>query len=119
MVLLSVVPAPSHQHRGVCPGDCYRLDGSRLDLGDMELESCRHRDEVACVAAPTGGTHLVDREPERGAALRASPVCALDVPSDEVVAPVLAHRPLVPGSDEQPALSHALDIDDDGAVVLV
>ncbi|WP_292789395.1 hypothetical protein [Microbacterium sp. UBA7513] len=118
-MLLPVLTKPPHKHRGIGPCDGDGFDDSRLDMGNLELEPRCHWDGFSGVAAPTGGAHLVDREPERSAALRASPVCALDVPSDEVVAPVLAHRPLVPGSDEQPALSNALDVDDDGAVVLV
>ncbi|WP_125130741.1 hypothetical protein [Microbacterium sp. 10M-3C3] len=85
----------------------------------MELEPRCHGDGFARITASAGSAHLVDREPKRGAAFRAGTVRALDVPPDEVLAPVLPHRPLVPGSNEQPAFSLALNVDDDGAMISI
>lgn len=118
-MLLPVLTEPPHKHRGIGPCDGDGFDDSRLDMGDLELEPRSHGDGLASVAAPARSAHLIDREPERRAAFCTCTVRTLDVPPDEVVATVLAQPASVPCSDEQPAFSDTLDVDDHRAVVLI
>lgn len=117
MMLLPVLTEPPYEHRGIGPCDGDGFDDSRLDMGDLGLEPHCHRDRLASVAAPARSARLINREPERRAAFCTCTVRTLDVPPDEVVATALAQPASVPCSDEQPAFSDTLDVDDDGAVI--
>lgn len=118
-MLLPVLTEPPYEHRGIRPCDGDGSDDSRLDVGDLKLEPRSHGDGLACIAPLACGAHFIDREPERRATFCTGTVRTLDVAPDEVVATVLAQPASVPSSNEQPAFSDALDVDDHRAVVLI